>query len=97
MSKPQDEFESSYLEGRNSVFEALSSRRDINKMWILEPAEGQRLDRDLAAILREAKERRIVVSRVSRNVLNKMSTTGNHQGVIAQVASHDYVDIDDVA
>ena len=96
MSNQQEKFESSYIEGRNSVLEALSSGRDINKMWILEPAEGQKLDRDLSAILREAKERKIVVSRVSRNVLNKMSTTGNHQGVIAQVASHDYVDIDDV-
>ena len=96
MSKEKDKVENSYIEGRNSVSEALSSGRDFNKIWILEPSDGQKLDRELVAILKEAKARKIVVTRVSRSVLNKMSETGNHQGVIAQVASHDYVDIDDV-
>jgi len=88
--------DNSYIEGRNSVSEALRADHEINKMWILKPADGRRLEPDLARILGEAKDRHIVVVRVNRQVLDKMSTTGNHQGVIAQIASHDYVDLEDI-
>lgn len=84
------------LEGRNSVNEALSAGREINKLWILEPQGGQRLDPGLAKILDEANKRKIVVIRSPRNVLDRMSQTHNHQGVIAAVASHEYVEIDDM-
>lgn len=84
------------LEGRNSVNEALSAGREINKLWILEPQGGQRLDPGLAKILDEANKRKIVVMRSPRNVLDRMSQTHNHQGVIAAVASHEYVEIDDI-
>ena len=84
------------LEGRNSVNEALSAGREINKLWILEPQGGQRLDPGLAKILDEANKRKIVVIRSPRNVLDRMSQTHNHQGVIAAVASHEYVEIDDI-
>ena len=88
--------DNSYIEGRNSVSEALRAGHEINKMWILKPAEGRRLEPDLARILGEANDRHIVVVRVNRQALDKMSTTGNHQGVIAQIASHDSVDLEDI-
>lgn len=84
------------LEGRNSVNEALTAGREINKLWILEPQGGQRLDPGLHKILEEANKRKIVVIRSPRNVLDRMSQTHNHQGVIAAVASHEYVQIDDI-
>lgn len=84
------------LEGRNAVTEALNAGREINKLWILEPSGGQRLDPGLAKILDEANKRKIVVIRSPRNVLDRMSQTHNHQGVIAAVASHEYVEIDDI-
>ena len=98
MSKDKDNnsFDSSYIEGRNSVNEALNADREINKIWILKPADGRRLEPDLVKILNAANEKKIVVVRLSRQALDKMSTTGNHQGVIAQVASHEYVDIEDI-
>ena len=85
-----------YIEGRNSVKEALRAGREINKIWLLEPSDGRRPDKELVEIFKEAKDRKIVVTKVNRNVLNKMSTTGNHQGVIAQISSHDYADIEDI-
>ena len=84
------------LEGRNAVTEALNAGREINKLWILEPSGGQRLDPGLAKILDEANKRKIVVIRSPRNVLDRMSQTHNHQGVIAAVASNEYVEIDDI-
>ncbi|SMC31856.1 23S rRNA (guanosine2251-2'-O)-methyltransferase [Oscillospiraceae bacterium] len=84
------------LEGRNAVTEAINAGREINKLWILEPSGGLRLDPGLAKILDEANKRKIVVIRSPRNVLDRMSQTHNHQGVIAAVASHEYVEIDDI-
>lgn len=94
--KDNSRIDSSYIEGRNSVNEALKADREINKIWLLKPADGRRLEPDLAKILNAANEKKIVVVRVARQALDKMSTTGNHQGVIAQVASHEYVDIRDI-
>lgn len=96
-SKPEaQEPTADRLEGRNAVTEALNAGREINKLWVLEPSGGQRLDPGLAKILDEANKRKIVVIRSPRNVLDRMSQTHNHQGVIAAVASHEYVEIDDI-
>ncbi len=84
------------LEGKNSVTEAFNSGREINKLWILKPVDNQKLDQGLYKILKLAEEKKIVVNRVPRLTLDRMSQTHNHQGVIAQVASHEYSDIDDM-
>ena len=96
MGQDDNEFKSSYIEGRNSIKEALAAGHEINKIWLLKPADGRRLEPDLAKILNTANEKKIVVVRVSRAALDKMSVTGNHQGVIAQVASHEYVDLEEI-
>ena len=84
MSGPTDK-----IEGRNAVTEALASGRDFNKIWILKPEGDKTLDHGLIRILDEANKRGIVVTRAPRQVLDKMSHTHNHQGVIASVAPHD--------
>ena len=84
------------IEGKNAVNEALSSGRTINKIWLLKPEGGRRLEPALAKILDAANERGIVVTRSPRNVLDRLSETHNHQGVIASVASHDYADLDEI-
>ena len=68
------------LEGRNAVTEALAAGRDFNKIWILD----------------EANKRGIIVTRATRQILDKMSSTHNHQGVIASVAPHKYADLDEI-
>lgn len=84
------------LEGKNPVMEALKSGREINKLWILDPADGKPLEAHLAQILAIAKERKIVVIRSQRAAMDRMSQTHNHQGVIAAVASHEYADLNDI-
>ena len=77
------------IEGRNAVSEALAAGRTINRIWILKPEGGKRLEPALAKILDAAIKQDTVISRVPRNVLDRMSTTHNHQGVIASVAPQD--------
>ena len=84
------------IEGRNAVGEALAAGRTINRIWILKPEGGKRLEPALAKILDAAIKQDTVISRVPRNVLDRMSTTHNHQGVIASVAPHEYADLDDI-
>ena len=84
------------IEGRNAVTEALAAGRDFNKIWILKPEGDKTLDHGLIRILDEANKRGIIVTRATRQVLDKMSRTHNHQGVIASVAPHDYADLDEI-
>lgn len=84
------------LEGRNAVTEALKAGREINKLWILDNKDGKKIDSGLARIVNMAYERKIVVVKCTRDVLNRMSETNNHQGVIASVACKEYVEIDDI-
>lgn len=93
---PENEPTDDRLEGRNSVIEALNAGREINKLWILESGEGKKQDPLLTKILIEASSKKIPVIRARRDVLDRMSQTHNHQGVIAQVASHEYTPIEDI-
>lgn len=94
--EPVNEPSPDRLEGKNSVMEALRSGREFNKIWILEPSDGKALEAHLQKILGIAKDRKIAVVRSNRQVLDRMSQTHNHQGVIASVASHEYADLDEI-
>ncbi|MBR2821256.1 MAG: 23S rRNA (guanosine(2251)-2'-O)-methyltransferase RlmB [Clostridiales bacterium] len=84
------------LEGRNAITEALAAGREFNKIWILKPEGDKPLDHGLIRILDEANKKGIIVTRATRQVLDKMSSTHNHQGVIASVAPHSYADLDEI-
>lgn len=83
------------LEGRNPVMEALRAGRTINKIWVVKRDES-RPDPTLSRIINLAKDRGIIVSEVPRISLDQMSQTGNHQGIIAYTASHEYVEVEDI-
>ena len=91
-----DQGSSDKLEGRNAVTEALQAGRDFNKIWILKPEGDKPLDHGLIRILDEANKRGIIVTRATRQILDKMSSTHNHQGVIASVAAHKYAELDEI-
>jgi 23S rRNA (guanosine2251-2'-O)-methyltransferase len=70
------------IEGRNVVFEALSRRRRrVRRVWLDAAAK---LDERVAEILALAREVGAPVERVERSVLDRMSLTGVHNGVIAE-------------
>ncbi len=87
-----EELSEGMIEGRNAVTEAIRSGRTINKVFL---ADGD-TDKALGRLAAMAKEAGAVVVRIDRRKLNEMSPTGAHQGIIAAVAAHEYVTVDDL-
>lgn len=77
--------------GKNPVFEALSSGRSVNKVFASEHLNSNTVKK-LQQLAREAGT---VVQRVPKTKLDSMSN-GNHQGIIAYVASYDYATLDEL-
>ena len=86
-AEPQDE--TTLVEGRNAVTELLRSGRACDKVFLADGAHTG----DIGTM---ARERGIPVVICDRRKLDGMSTTGNHQGVIAQAAAHEYASLDDL-
>ena len=85
-------FEELTIEGRNAVIEAFRAGRTIDKLFILENCQ----DGPIKSILREASKQDVIVQKVSRERLDQMSQTHNHQGVIAFAAAYDYATVGDI-
>ncbi|HEY4600415.1 MAG TPA: 23S rRNA (guanosine(2251)-2'-O)-methyltransferase RlmB [Cerasibacillus sp.] len=77
--------------GRNPVIEALKSGRAIHKILISEQlnAHARR------EINRLSKRVNAVIQQVPKHKLNQLSK-GNHQGIVAFVASYEYAQLDDL-
>ena len=84
--------ESTLIEGRHAVSEALRSGRTIDKIYLLYGTT----DSALTAIRRSASAQGIAVNECDRQRLDAMSTTGVHQGVIAVAAAHAYARLEDL-
>ena len=80
----------SIIEGRNPVIEALKSGREIDRILIAKNLHGT------DKIWTLARERGVSVSQTDRAKLDGMTVTNAHQGVIAVVAAHHYVSVDDI-
>jgi 23S rRNA (guanosine2251-2'-O)-methyltransferase len=68
------------IEGRNTILEII--RRNIAISEIFVDAHA-RIDKKLDEILSLAGEKKTTIRRVNRSILDKMSSTGVHMGVIA--------------
>lgn len=80
------------LEGRNAILEVLRSGRDIEKIMV---AKGN-VEGTIKRIIAMAVEKGVVIQEVSRQKLDEISQTKNHQGVIALVSAHNYVEVEDI-
>ena len=80
------------IEGRNALTEALKSGRTIDKVFV---AAGD-TDKALARLSALAKEAGAVVVATDRRKLDQMSPTGAHQGIMAQVAAHEYATVEEI-
>jgi 23S rRNA (guanosine2251-2'-O)-methyltransferase len=81
-----------YIAGKHSVLEALRSGRTINKIWLADNIQKQQLQ----PLLLAAKEQGIVVSHVDKRKLDQMTPGVQNQGVVAQIAAYEYVELDDL-
>lgn len=80
------------IAGMNSVFEALQGQGRVHRIYVQEGRAGKRMQEllDLAA------KRGIYCKTVDRAQLDRMFTEGNHQGVVAEVESFQYAQVDDI-
>ena len=85
-------YEEYTIEGRDAVLEAFRSGKTIDKIYVLDGCQ----DGPVRTIVREAKKQGTLLQFVAKERLDQMSTTGKHQGVIAQAAAYEYADIDDM-
>ena len=85
-------YENSQIEGRNPVAEAFRSGRTVEKLFVLKGAN----DGPVNTIIRMAKKGDTVIRFVSKDILDKMSETGSHQGVIARCSAYRYFDVDEI-
>jgi 23S rRNA (guanosine2251-2'-O)-methyltransferase len=81
-----------YIGGKHSVVEAIRAGRTINKIWIAENAQKQ----FAGPIVAEAKNLGILVQFTDKRKLDQMVEGLQHQGVIAQVAAYEYVEVEDI-
>lgn len=84
--------EENYVEGRNAVLELLESEKDINKIYI---QSGEKHG-SIMKIIAKAKANGVIVQEVQKRKLDEMSTSNNHQGVIAIVPPFQYAEVDDI-
>ena len=80
------------IEGRNAVLEAFRSGKTIDKLFVLKECK----DGPIRSILREAEKGDTIVNFVTKERLDQMSSTGKHQGVIAQAAAYGYAEVEDI-
>lgn len=80
------------IEGRNPVLEALTSNKNIEKIYI----QKGNIQGSVQKIINLARKKKIQISEVDKNKLNAMSSTESHQGVIAMVSPIEYVSVDDI-
>lgn len=77
--------------GKHSVLELLKSNRCVNKIWLQDGIHGKQYKLLLALI----KEKKVMVQIVPKKKLDQL-TSGNHQGVVAQVAPIVYASVQDI-
>lgn len=80
------------IEGRKPVSEALRSRRPINKILL---ARDIGRHSGVAEILKLSQAQGIPVEYVDRSVIDELSVTSVHQGVIAYAAVKEYITLGD--
>ena len=71
---------SEYIWGRNSVIEAINSKRTVEKIYML---KGN-LKGSIETITAKAKEKKIPVSYMSEEKMNEISKREKHQGEIGR-------------
>ncbi|MBW4688697.1 MAG: 23S rRNA (guanosine(2251)-2'-O)-methyltransferase RlmB [Komarekiella atlantica HA4396-MV6] len=87
---PED---SDLIYGRHPVLSALQNQRGLNRIWI---TTRLRYDPNFHHLLLQAKENGTVIDEVEPKRLDQITNGANHQGVAAQTAPYDYVELPDL-
>ncbi len=90
LDAPMEAADSGLIEGRNAVWEALQSGRQLDKILLAQGAQN------MGHILAAARSAGVAIQECDRRKLDKMTVTGAHQGIIALGAAAEYKTIDDI-
>lgn len=78
------------VEGKNAVREVINSSLRVDKILALQNSN------DLTPLLSEARRKKIKVEFVQKNILDKQSEAGHHQGIIAYATNYNYATVEDI-
>ena len=90
--KFNEERQKSLVIGRNAISELLKSEREIDTLFV---ARGEK-NGTVGKIIAQCRERGCAVKEVDRKKLDYMCNHSNHQGLIAECASHSYSTVDEI-
>jgi 23S rRNA (guanosine2251-2'-O)-methyltransferase len=82
--------ESDLIYGRYPVLTALENQRQLNRIWV---TARLRYDPRFHSLLQQAKENGTVIDEVETKRLDQITHQANHQGIAAQVAPYDYLEL----
>ena len=88
----ENERDNNLIIGRNAVSEAIRSGRNIYTLLVV---RGER-NGSVGRIIAECKEKGVVIKEVDKKKLDFMCGQGNHQGVAAYAAVHEYSSVEDI-
>jgi 23S rRNA (guanosine2251-2'-O)-methyltransferase len=79
--------------GRHSVLAALTGERTLNRIWV---TDRLRYDPRFHNLLTQAKADGAVIDEVELRRLDQITHGATHQGIAAQVASHSYLELNEL-
>ncbi len=79
--------------GKHPVLTALENQRTLNRIWI---TSRLRYDERFHSLLTEAKSNGTVIDEVDPRRLDYLTEGANHQGIAAQAAPYEYVELADL-
>lgn len=83
------------LEGRHAVEEALKADQAIDKVWVMLGENGE-VPGPLQPLVRQAKAAGAVIVEAPKQSLDRLTETGTHQGIIAQIPAVEYAEVEDM-
>ena len=76
--------------GRHSVLAALEGERNLNRIWV---TPRLRYDSRFHSLLTQAKTNGAVIDEVDHRRLDQITHGASHQGIVAQAAPYEYLDL----
>lgn len=77
--------------GRHPVLAALENQRSLSRIWMLSQL---RTDQRFQELLQQAKGNGVIIDRVNPQRLDQITHGANHQGIVAQIAPYEYLDLE---
>lgn len=90
---PAEAVKPDLIYGRHSVEAAIESGRSLNRLWVTARVH---YDSQFRPLIAEAKANGTVIDEVEATRLNQMTQGASHQGIVAQVSAHEYIELEDL-